>query len=115
MIDQDKCVACGLCVKTCPKHLIEIVPYGHLTHVMCSNKEKGAQAMKVCKVSCIGCMKCQKTCQHDAIHVTNFLASIDYTKCVDCGECAAVCPKNAISKGAVQAKPAEETPQTANA
>jgi heterodisulfide reductase subunit A-like polyferredoxin len=70
------------------------------------NKDKGADAMKVCKTSCIGCMKCQKTCQHDAIHVTNFLASIDYTKCVDCGECAAVCPKGAISKGAVEEKEA---------
>lgn len=102
MIDQDKCVACGLCVKACPKHIIDLVPYNHLTHVLCKNTDKGADAMKVCQVSCIGCMKCQKACEHDAIHVTNFLASIDYDKCVDCGECAAVCPKNAISKGAVK-------------
>jgi len=107
MIDQDKCVACGICVKACPKHIISLVPYGHLTHVMCSNKDKGAQAMKVCKVACIGCMKCEKTCQHDAIHVVDFNAEIDYSKCIDCGECAAVCPKDAISKGAVKEK-AEE-------
>ena len=110
MIDQDKCVACGICVKTCPKHIIELVPYGKLTHVLCMNKDKGADAMKVCKTSCIGCMKCQKTCTHDAIHVTNFLAAIDYSKCVDCGECAAVCPKGAISKGAVKEKEPEEAP-----
>ena len=108
MIDQDKCVSCGLCVKTCPKHLIDIVPYGHLTHVLCSNTDKGADAMKVCAVACIGCMKCQKTCEHDAIHVKNFVASIDYDKCVDCGECAAVCPKSAISKGAVVPKAVNE-------
>lgn len=102
MIDQDQCVACGICVKTCPQSIISLVPYNHQTNVLCMNKDKGAQAMKVCKVSCIGCMKCQKTCQHDAIHVTNFLASIDYDKCVDCGECAAVCPKGAISKGALE-------------
>ena len=107
MIDQDKCVACGMCVKTCPKHLIELVPYAQKTHVLCSNKDKGPDAMKVCKTACIGCMKCQKTCQHDAIHVTNFLAAIDYDKCVDCGECAAVCPKGAISKGAVVPKSPE--------
>ena len=49
-------------------------------------------------------MKCQKTCQHDAIHVVNFNAVIDYDKCVDCGECAAVCPRNAITKTAVKAE-----------
>ena len=41
-------------------------------------------------------MKCVKTCEHDAIHVTNFNASIDYDKCTNCGACAEVCPKHAI-------------------
>lgn len=104
MIDQDRCVGCGICVKTCPKHIISLIPYGQKTHVLCSNTDKGPDAVKVCKVSCIGCMKCQKTCQHDAIHVVNFNAVIDYDKCVDCGECAAVCPRNAITKTAVKAE-----------
>ena len=42
--------------------------------------------------ACIGCKKCEKTCQHDAIKVIDNLAVIDYDKCNDCGECAAVCP-----------------------
>jgi ferredoxin len=28
--------------------------------------------------------------------MANNLASIDYSKCIDCGVCAAVCPTNAI-------------------
>ena len=96
MIDQDKCVGCGICVKTCPKHVIALVPFEKKHHVLCVNTDKGAEAMKVCKTSCIGCMKCVKTCEHDAIHVTNFNASIDYDKCTNCGACAEVCPKHAI-------------------
>ena len=95
-IDQDKCVGCGICVKTCPKHVIALVPFEKKHHVLCVNTDKGAEAMKVCKTSCIGCMKCVKTCEHDAIHVTNFNASIDYDKCTNCGACAEVCPKHAI-------------------
>ena len=41
-------------------------------------------------------MMCVKACQHDAIHVTNFLASIDYDKCTGCGDCVAKCPKHVI-------------------
>ena len=96
MIDQDKYVGCGICVKTCPKHVIALVPFEKKHHVLCVNTDKGAEAMKVCKTSCIGCMKCVKTCEHDAIHVTNFNAAIDYDKCTNCGACAEVCPKHAI-------------------
>lgn len=46
---------------------------------------KGAQVRKACKVGCIACMRCTKACQYDAIHVDNFLASIDPEKCVGCG------------------------------
>ena len=32
----------------------------------------------------------------EAIKVTNFLASIDYSKCTGCGQCVEVCPKQVI-------------------
>ena len=41
-------------------------------------------------------MKCQKTCPVGAVTVTNFNATIDYEKCVNCGKCAEVCPVGAI-------------------
>ena len=86
-----------MCVKACPKHLITFVPATKQAVVRCSNCDKGALTNKVCKIGCIGCMKCEKTCQYDAVHVVNSLASVDPSKCIGCGECVDVCPRHCIT------------------
>lgn len=96
-VHPELCTGCGLCVKTCPKHIISIVKEKFDHHVLCSNTDKGAETRKTCSVGCIGCMKCQKSCEEGAIMVTNFNATIDYSKCTNCGTCAEVCPVKAIS------------------
>ena len=96
---EDKCVGCGACVKACPRQIIELRykgPRGMRVYVACSNKEKGAVAMKYCKVACIGCGKCFKECTHEAITVANNLAYIDFEKCKLCRKCVPVCPTHAI-------------------
>ncbi len=95
-IDQDKCVACGMCVTACPKNIIEILEKRHLVYVACSSNEKGGTVMKQCKSGCIGCKKCEKVCKFDAIHIEDNLARVDYEKCVNCGMCEKVCPTKAI-------------------
>lgn len=95
-VDKDKCVACGLCAKACPKNVIMIQPAKFRQHVRCVNTDKGGETRKICKTGCIGCMKCQKECPFDAIHVVNFNAVIDYDKCKNCGKCKKVCPVGAI-------------------
>ncbi|MDE6326205.1 MAG: 4Fe-4S binding protein, partial [Duncaniella sp.] len=95
----DKCTGCGVCVKSCPRRLIELRlkgPRGMRVWVACSNHEKGAVARKDCKAACIGCGKCVRTCSHDAITLTGNLAYIDCEKCRLCGKCVAVCPTGAI-------------------
>lgn len=96
VVDEEKCTACGQCVKSCPKRIIELVPTENKHWVICSSKDKGAVVRKVCSVGCIACGLCVKACKYDAIHVNNNLAKIDYEKCVDCGECAKVCPTKCI-------------------
>jgi Fe-S-cluster-containing hydrogenase component 2 len=53
-------------------------------------------------------MKCTKVCEHDAIHVTNFLAEIDIEKCIGCGACADNCPVDCITIFGHEAKKPEK-------
>lgn len=96
VVDETKCTACGMCVKACPKAIIEIVPEKGHTRVRCNSLDKGKDVKAKCSVGCIGCGICVKTCESDAIHVTNQLAKIDYEKCINCGKCVAKCPTKAI-------------------
>ena len=96
VVDKDACKACGKCVAACPKNLIELIPYSAPVTVACSSKDKGPVTMKACSVGCIGCGICVKNCESDAISVTDFHASIDYSKCVGCEACMEKCPKKAI-------------------
>ncbi len=98
-VDEQKCTACGACVKACPKAIIEIRNKGNKGRrifVSCINKDKGAAAKKACSVACIGCTKCAKVCPFEAITIENSLAYIDFNKCKLCTKCVAECPTGAI-------------------
>lgn len=99
VVDDEKCVGCGACVKACPRGVIELRNKGfknRRVYVNCVNKEKGAVARKTCTNACIGCGKCEKTCPFGAVKVENNLAYIDFTLCKMCRKCVAECPTGAI-------------------
>lgn len=99
VVDEDKCTACGACVRECPKTLFELrkkLPKHRKIFVACRNEDKGPVNKKACAVACIGCSKCFKVCEYDAITMGNNLAFIDSDKCKFCRKCAPVCPTNAI-------------------
>lgn len=97
-VDTSRCLGCGLCATICPKKIIQMVPQETAVVVMCSSKDKGADARKACQNACIGCKKCEKTCPHGAITVVDNLAVIDYSKCTGCGACADCCPTGCLKK-----------------
>lgn len=99
VIIDEKCVACGACVKACPRTIIELrkkAKKDRKIYVSCVNMDKGGPARKACKVACIGCFKCQKVCEFDAITIENNLAFIDSEKCKFCRKCEPECPTQAI-------------------
>ena len=95
-VDSKSCMACGLCVKTCPKKVIELIPKKAKVFVACSSKCKGKEVMDACKVGCIGCGLCAKNCPEGAITMVDNLPVIDYDKCTNCLTCVGKCPKKTI-------------------
>ena len=45
---------------------------------------------------CIACGDCEDICPKDAVQVKDGRASVDYSKCIRCFCCHEVCPENAI-------------------
>lgn len=116
VFSDEKCVACGACVKACARHLIELrkkAKKDRKIYVSCSNCDKGGPARRACKVACIACGKCIKVCEYEAITIENNLAYIDALKCKFCRKCVTECPTASIieinfpprkEKGEVQAE-----------
>ncbi len=96
VVDEKKCTNCGMCIKVCPKKLIEAVPVNKKYRVACSSEHVGKITRDNCSKGCIACRLCEKECKSEAIKVDNNVASIDYSKCINCGACYERCPVKAI-------------------
>jgi ferredoxin len=99
VVCDEKCNACSSCARACPRNLIELrkkAKKDRKLYVACSNCDKGAVAVKACKVACIACNKCLKVCDVGAITIENKLAYIDAKKCTFCRKCVSECSTNSI-------------------
>lgn len=99
VIITDKCTSCGVCVKACPRGIIEMRPRNKRdlkVFVGCLNEDKGGIARKACSVACIGCAKCADVCPKDAVVMNGSLAYIDPEVCTLCRKCVEVCPTHSI-------------------
>ena len=95
-VSLSKCISCGKCISVCPKKIIKRIPASATYYVACSNHQKGKEVRELCTKGCIACGICVKQCEVGAITIVDNLATIDYTKCINCGKCAAKCPQCCI-------------------
>ncbi len=77
-VDKAKCTGCGLCVKACPRGIIEMIPQGAYFIIKCISKDFGAAVTKVCKKGCIGCGICVKENNNDGIEMIGKLPVVDH-------------------------------------
>lgn len=111
-VDLALCTGCGLCVKACPRGIIILSPEPNDIYVMCNNEEPPREMKQGCSVGCIACKLCEKACRGAlaekypnedpaaielAIRVDNFLARINYDRCIQCYRCVEVCPVPVIN------------------
>ena len=97
-VDKALCEACGLCVKGCPKNIIELIPKSSKVYIACSSKCRGKDVMDACSFGCIGCGLCAKNCPENAITMVDNLPVIDYLKCTGCLTCVTKCPRKCIKE-----------------
>lgn len=96
VVDYNLCRACGMCVASCPKGIIELVPFESRYHVGCKSVDNGKITRSYCDVGCISCRLCERGCEYGAITVDDCVAHIDYSKCTHCGKCSDKCPRGII-------------------
>lgn len=94
VVHPDICVGCGKCATICPKRLIKLVPRSVKIMVRCSNPNKGAVKVKVCKGACIGCQKCVKTAPEN-MQMNGSLACVNLENPPQ-ADLSQVCPTKAL-------------------
>ncbi|MCE5325141.1 MAG: RnfABCDGE type electron transport complex subunit B [Planctomycetaceae bacterium] len=57
----------------------------------------GVAGVQGCTYGCLAFGDCERSCNFDAIHVVDGLATVDYHKCTGCGACERACPRHIIS------------------
>jgi electron transport complex protein RnfB len=95
VVDPEKCTACGICVRTCPRSLLSLVPADAPVYLGCSSHGRGKAVKDICSVGCIACSLCARKDPHGAIEMVDDLPVLDFEKSGgDFYVAAEVCPQS---------------------
>lgn len=95
VVDEEKCTACGICVQTCPRGLMILIPCTQTVYLGCANKDRGATVKEVCQIGCIACRLCtRRNPQGEAgIKMDGNLPIVNYENLASWPEANDVCPQ----------------------
>ena len=57
---EELCTGCGLCIKACPRNVLEMHPVDREVFVFCKNQDDPKRSKEVCAVACVGCGICAR-------------------------------------------------------
>lgn len=70
--------------------------YDYQGHLTCRTADMSYSGDKTCTFACLGHGDCAEVCPRDAITIEDGVAKIDSVKCIGCGICVRTCPHNII-------------------
>ena len=96
VVDEDKCTACGICVSTCPRDIMTLVPQTQEVYLGCMNKDRGRGVKAICEIGCIACRLCVRKNpeEEEGIEMGKALPIINYEKLPSWPEANEVCPQD---------------------
>lgn len=80
---EERCTACGVCVRTCPRELFEIISKKHDIFLACCSYDDVKTVKQVCSRGCIGCTLCVKVTEDEIVTMDGDLAVVHWDKIDD--------------------------------
>jgi Na+-translocating ferredoxin:NAD+ oxidoreductase subunit B len=111
VVIEDKCTACGICVSTCPRGIMELIPRSQKVFLACVSQDKAKAVKSVCKVGCFACKICTtpKVTPEGAIQMEGNLPEIKDLNSEDLYAAFDRCPSNSyVIRGE---RPQQEKPE----
>lgn len=58
VIDEERCTGCNVCVVTCPRAILSLIPRSQKVYLGCRSLDKARAVKEVCRVGCFACKIC---------------------------------------------------------
>ncbi|MBN1541991.1 Fe-S cluster domain-containing protein [candidate division KSB1 bacterium] len=58
VVDENKCTGCGVCVLTCPRNILALIPRSQPVYLACTSQDKAKAVKSICSVGCFTCKIC---------------------------------------------------------